>query len=51
MVHATTSLAYPKDHVFALRLICIRHIHYYNVILPESSTFFSVTISYDVTDV
>ena len=60
MVYATTSLAYPKDYVFALRLIYIRHIYYYDVILLESSTFFSViswlvtvtvTISYDVTDV
>ena len=26
MVHATTSLAYPKDHVFAFRLTCVLHI-------------------------
>ena len=26
MVHATTSLAYPKDYVFALRPIYIPHV-------------------------
>ena len=26
MAHATTSLAYPKDHVFALRLTYVLHI-------------------------
>ena len=26
IVYATTSLAYPKDHVFALRPTCILHV-------------------------
>ena len=38
MAHATTSLAYPKDHVFALRLIYT--IYCYNIICSEPSTLF-----------
>ena len=57
MVYATTSLAYSKDYVFAKTNIyktCC-----YNIVLPESSMFFSVflwlvtiivTLSYNVTD-
>ena len=38
MAHATTSLAYPKDHVFALRPIYT--ICSYNIIYSEPSTLF-----------
>ena len=55
MVYATTSLAYPKDYVFALRPICVRYVYCYDIILPESSISFSITIivtmPFDVTDV
>ena len=42
MVYVTTSLAYPKDHIF--RPTCIRT-YYYNIILPEPSMSFLVTVT------
>jgi len=39
MVYATTFLAYPKDHVFALRPTCIPHI-VITLSFPESFTLF-----------
>ena len=55
MVHATTSLAYPKDHMFALRLTCILYIvimlSIQNLLHPSLVTLWLVTMLFDVTGV
>ena len=54
----TTSLAYPKDHVFTLRSTCVKHIVWCHLLESSIPIYvilwlvtITVTISSDVTDV